>query len=476
MIKTKIIATLGPASCHPDTLRALIDAGTNVFRINFSHGSFADHGKTLKTLRQLQTDSKHITAVMGDLCGPKIRTSRIEPDRQMLREGDQVTIVNSDQPGNAHRFGTNYQQFVQDVKPGHRVLIDDGQILLQAISQDDNETVCRVLIGGPIKSRKGINLPDSTVSAPSITEHDWKCVDWAIENKLDFLALSFVRTPSELIRLKDYIHQKGSNIKVVSKIEKPEAVEHLEEILRASDAVLVARGDLGVEMDLAQVPLIQKRITNMCRELGKPVIVATQMLQSMIESATPTRAEVSDVANAIMDLTDAVMLSGETAVGKYPRAAITMINRIAQATEAYMDQIDGVRPRVGTEKELALIAALARSVAQIIDDTNAKLVVAWSHTGVAARLLSKARIDVPIIVFTPSKLTGRQMCFHYGVVPFCRPAPADIKELAEIADQVILENRWAEPNDQIILLAGRPLTAPGTPNALMVHKVSIPPK
>ena len=473
MIKTKIIATLGPSCEEAKIIDAMIDNGVDVFRLNFSHGTLDEHDKLLETLNAARSRQHQMTAVLGDLCGPKIRTSRIEPQGQMLYPGDKVSIVPGNQVGTVHRFGTNYEHFNQDVEIGHRIFIDDGQITLNLVGRDGEDLVCEVVDGGTLSSRKGINLPDTRIRIPSITEFDWECVDWAIKRNLDFLALSFVRSPDEINQLKDYIRKAGADIKVVAKIETPQALAHLEPIVNASHAVLVARGDLGVEMDLAEVPLIQKRITKMCRDFGKPVIVATQMLQSMIESPTATRAEVSDIANAIMDCTDAVMLSGETAVGKYPVKAAQTIERIARVTEAYLDkQYTVVHPRSTTTEELALTAAMARSVGQLVEDIDAKLVAVWSQSGSSARFLSKARIDVPILALSSDERSCWQMCLHYGVIPCCRSIPEDIRQFTSMVDKLIIENNWARPGDKIILVAGQPLGAPGTTNSINVHNIN----
>ena len=473
MIKTKIIATLGPSCAEAGILDAMIDNGVDVFRLNFSHGTLDQHDKLLETLNAARSRHHQMTAVLGDLCGPKIRTGRIEPEGQILYAGDKVSIVPGNQVGTAHRFGTNYEHFNQDVEIGHRVFLDDGQITLNVVGRDGEDLVCEVVDGGTLSSRKGINLPDTRIRIPSITEFDWQCVDWAIKRNLDFLALSFVRSADEINQLKEYIRKAVADIKVVAKIETPQALAHLEPIVNASDAVLVARGDLGVEMDLAEVPLIQKRITKMCRDCGKPVIVATQMLQSMIQSPTATRAEVSDVANAIMDFTDAVMLSGETAVGKYPVKAAQTIERIARVTEAYLDkQYTIVHPKSTTTEALALTAAMARSVGQLVEDIDAKLVAVWSQSGSSARFLSKARIDVPILALSSDERSCRQMCLHYGVIPCCRPIPEDIRQLTSLVDKLIVENKWAQPGDRIILVASQPLGAPGTTNSIHVHNIN----
>ncbi len=472
MIKTKIIATLGPSTDQVETIQALMDHGVDVFRLNFSHGTLESHSQLLRNIDKIRSRHRHIAAVIGDVCGPKIRTSRIEPEGQEVQEEDEVIITTGEEPGQAHRFGTNYEHFVKDVQVGQRILIDDGQIALKAVRKDADTVTCKVLFGGPIRSRKGINLPDTRVSIPSITDYDWQCIDWAIKNQLEYLALSFVRQADEILEVKKYLREADSDIKVISKIEKPEAIENLESIVQASDAVLVARGDLGVEMDLAQVPLIQKRITALCRQVGKPVVVATQMLQSMISSPTPTRAEVNDVANAIMDFADAVMLSGETAVGKYPIKAIQTIRQIAQITEAYLDQSDAPRPKIETGEQLIFAAAVARSVAQIIDDTDAKMVAVWSQTGSMAQFLSKARIDVPILAMSSNERISRQMALHYGVIGQYQSIPNDIADFTRKVDEIVLERKWVQSGDQIVLVAGPPLGTTGTINSILIHTVT----
>jgi pyruvate kinase len=471
MIKTKIIATLGPACDQKETIKPMIDNGVDIFRLNFSHGTLDAHAQLLENLNAVRAEHRHTTAVMGDLCGPKIRIGRIQPDGEILEAGDEVCIIHSEEEGNVNRFGTNYESFSKDVEVGHRVFIDDGQIALRVIRKDKEQTVCEVLVGGPLHSRKGINLPDTNVSIPSITERDWECVDWAIQHKVEFLALSFVRSSDEINQLKDYLNKAETDIKVVAKIETPQALTHLESIIKASDAVLIARGDLGVEMDLAEVPVIQKRITQSCRSLGKPVIVATQMLQSMIDSPVATRAEVSDVANAIMDLTDAVMLSGETSVGKYPLKAAQTIGRIARVTEEYLQQDEPTRHKTITKDELVLTAAIARSIDQIVDDISAKLVAVWSQTGTTVRLLSKERLNVPILALSSDQRTCNRMSLLYGVIPRCQPMPEDNNKFTQIVDNFIINRKWAQVGDKIVLLTGQPIGTAGATNAVIVHTV-----
>ncbi len=472
MIKTKIIATLGPSCCKINTIKEMIDNGVDVFRLNFSHGTLEEHKKMLQAFRTAQAQHPHTTAIMGDLCGPKVRTGLIEPEGQILKKGQQVVIVNTEQPGNAKQFGTNYEYFARDVSLHHRIFIDDGKIALKIIKCEDNKTICKVITGGPLYSHKDMNLPDSEITTASITKRDWNCVDWAVKNNLDFLALSFVRSENDIKSLKKYLKKAKVDIKLVAKIEKPQAIDHLEKIIRISDVVLVARGDLGVEMDLAQVPLIQKKITQLARHLGKPVIVATQMLQSMINNPTCTRAEASDVANAIMDFTDAVMLSGETAIGKYPLKAAETIRRIAAVTENYLDQNSIPRPKTSTSEELVQTAAVAHSVAQIVEEIDAKLVVVWSQTGSTARLLSKNRIDVPILALSSDERASHQMSLHYGVIPRCKQIPDNIENFARIADELILDQKWAKTGEKIVIVAGEQLGAAGTTNTILLHTLT----
>ena len=471
MIKTKIIATLGPACADVDIIRAMLDNGVDVFRLNFSHGGFDEHQKMLDTLNSVIAGQERLVAVLGDLCGPKIRTSAVEPEGRMLNVGDLVSIVRRGTAADSFYFTTNYDRFVDDLQTGHSVFIDDGQIQLNVVKKEQNCLLCSVVSAGPLFSNKGINLPHTAVSIPSITDRDWKWVDWAIHHRLDFLALSFVRSDNEIKQLKSHLQKAGSDIKVIAKIETAQAIVHLDDIVQACDAVLVARGDLGVEIDLAQVPLVQKKITALGRRFGKPVIVATQMLQSMITSPAPTRAEVSDVANAIMDFTDAVMLSGETAVGKFPVQSVKTINRIADVTESFLEKSELVRPMIKTEQIYVVTAAVARSVAQIVDDIDAKLVAVWSHTGSSARLLSKARIDTPVVVFSASHSLCRQMSLDYGVIPFYRKVPENVESFVGFVEHFLINHNLAKADDKVIIVVGEPVVAEGTKNAVLVHTV-----
>ena len=470
--KTKIVATLGPASNTVESIERLFTAGVDVVRLNFSHGDFEEHEALLQAVRRACGDERTI-AVMGDLCGPKIRTGRIDPEPQTLEAGQEVMIVAGLEVGTAQALGTNYQHFAGDVACGDRIFIDDGRIALQVLDIADGVVRCRVDVGGLLKSHKGINLPDSRLSTPSITDRDWAWVGWAVQHDLDYLALSFVRSAEDVKTLKQHLAEKNAPLKVVAKIETPQSICDLENIIRAADAVLVARGDLGVEMSLEEVPLLQKRITHLGRHHGKPVIVATQMLQSMINAPEPTRAEVSDVSNAVMDLADAVMLSGETAIGRYPAPTVRMMDRIARTAEQFLEHAEYAKPvQAFTDAPLAVRASLIRSVGQIVEDVGARFVAVWTTSGITAQLLSKARIDVPILTISDNPRICRQMSLYYGVIPHCHPLPAHVPDLAGLVDQILLDKEWAHAGDRVLLLAGAPFTDSTTVDTLTVHTIA----
>lgn len=468
--KTGIIATLGPASESTEMIREFIQHRVSTFRLNFSHGTFDSHKELLDRINQVRGEFTHSISVMGDLCGPKIRIGEIESGT-VLDDEQEVTISVGDEVGNAAHFTTTYADLMKDIETGQRILIDDGLIALGVLSKTTDAIRCKVLVGGKLSSHKGMNLPDTRLSTKAITEKDWQCVDWAIEHDLDYLALSFVQYADEIRMLKDYLVEKGSRIQVVPKIEKPLAVENIESIIHVSDAILIARGDLGVEMDLARVPLVQKKITALCRRLGKPVIVATQVLQSMIENASPTRAEASDVSNAVLDYADVLMLSGETAVGKYPIDAIKSLSHISRTTEAFLEELNETRPKIEAGSELAAKAAVARTVAHLLDEVKAKLVVAWIQTADIASLLSKARIDVPILAICPDTLIARQISLNYGVVSVYRQMPTSFQQWIEQVDQMVLENRWADKGDKLLLMPPLSILSKHTTGAIMMHEI-----
>jgi pyruvate kinase len=472
MIRTKIVATLGPATSSVETLVRLFEAGTDVCRLNFSHGELSGHLETLRNIREAEkTFGGHI-ANLGDLCGPKIRLAKIADDGSggmRIETGDTLIIQRAPIVGAKGRASTIYPHFVDDVNIGDRVFIEDGLLRFFVTEKNYNEVICACKAGGILKSSKGINLPDSRVSIPSLTDRDWECVEWAIENDLDYLALSFVRKADDLILLREHLRNRSSDIRLIAKIEKSEALKEIDAILEASDGLMIARGDLGVEMDVAQVPIIQKDLVRRCQTAGKPVIVATQMLQSMIEQSSPTRAEVSDVANAIFDGTDAVMLSGETSVGKFPVGAVHTMNHIADVTETYlMESSAPIQPTVRA-KTMLLSASVARGVWQIVNDLKVKLVVVFSQTGATARIFSKYRFPVPLVALSSNHGVLRQMALHYGVIPQEMVAPDDMRTLVQQVDTLVRSNNLAATSDRIVIVAGSALGTPGTLDGIVIH-------
>jgi pyruvate kinase len=386
--------------------------------------------------------------------------------------GEELIIQRQSIVGEAGRVSSIYKHLIDDVNVGDRVLIEDGLLRFVCTDKNFNELRCRCTHGGVLKSSKGINLPNTLVNVASVTDRDWECIEWAIENGLDYLALSFVRKADELNLVREHLRSQNSPIQLIAKIEKAEAVANIDSILETADGLMIARGDLGVEMDVAEVPIIQKELIRKCTLAGKPVIVATQMLQSMIEQSSPTRAEVSDVANAIFDGTDAVMLSGETSVGKYPVGVVLTMAHIAEVTEKYLHSSgrNEQLPQLKL-KTMHLSAAIATGTRQMVTELKAAAVVIYSQTGATARIFSKHRFPVPIIALSSDHAALRRMALHYGVVP-CELAPSDdLVELVARVDRLVQEMKHAEPGDRVIIVAGASLGTPGTMNGIVLHTV-----
>jgi pyruvate kinase len=474
MIRTKILATLGPAVGTAETLLKLFEEGVDVCRLNFSHGDLDQHLAMLRTIREAAARWERPIAVLGDLCGPKIRLGLVADEDgtggMKVNVGDTLIFQRTLITGHDGRVSTTYQHFVDDVQVGHKILIEDGLLRFIAVEKNAAEIKAQCMVGGILKSSKGINLPNSKVRTPSITEKDWACVDWAVENDLDYLALSFVRKADDIKLLRGHLQYKKSNINIIAKIEKAEALAEIDAIVEASDGLMVARGDLGVEMDVAQVPIIQKDLIRRCQRAGKPVIVATQMLQSMIEQASPTRAEVSDVANAIFDGTDAVMLSAETSVGKYPLAAVHTMAHVAAVTESYLDSVVGTTPPV-TLQRVSPATALAQGALRIAHDLKPKLVLVWSQNGTTARVFSKHRFPVPIIALSSNHKALRRMAIHYGVIPQELNLPEGLNELITQIDRLVVEHKLAQPQDRVVIVAGWSAAMPETMNGIIIHTI-----
>jgi len=449
----------------------MLEAGLDICRLNFSHGDLESHAHTLELVRSLATEQDRPVCVVGDLCGPKIRLRRFVGGPVQLQAGQVVRFVRGTDDCTSQRLTASYPGLVDEVAVGHRVLIDDGRIRLVVREKHADELVCECTTAGPIDSHKGINLPDTPLSLPALTDKDRRDLDWAIDHGLDYVALSFVRQPEDLYELRRLIKRRNSDVRVMIKIEKTEALWHLEELIANSDAVLVARGDLGVETDLWRVPLIQKDVVAECRQAGVPVIVATQMLQSMIEQPAPTRAEVSDVANAILDRVDAVMLSGETSVGRYPVQAVEMMNRIARATEEYLAK----RPAPAELPPLAVkyrpTAAVAHAAVAAALDLGARLVAVWSATGATVRMVARHRLPMPVLGLSYDERVCRQMNLLYGVVPV-RVEPLDNPAaMASALDKIVLQRGLAASGDLIVVVTSTRPTTPGATDTALVRRV-----
>ncbi len=467
IIRTKIIATVGPACAGVDDILALAEAGCDVFRINFSHGTAEEHEKTLNVIRTAEAKYGKPLAILGDLCGPKIRLGDVEPGTSVCN-GDAIIIQRAPILGNARRISTNLPSLIDEAKIGERLLIDDGKLALEVTAKNSDELLCKVLRGGPISSHKGLNLPDTDLSLSALTAKDREDVKFIAARDFDYVALSFVRQASELIELKEILRNLGSHADVIAKIEKPQAVHNAEAIVDAADAIMVARGDLGVEMKLTEVPVAQKRIAALCQTHGKPCIIATQMLETMTNSATPTRAEVSDVANAVLDHADAVMLSGETSVGQNPAAAVAMMNDIVAEMQAYHDE--HAQPVRVSWPESPVTAALAGAVHECCEMLDLSAICVWTATGSTARILGKNRFKRPILALSAHLPAVRKMCLYYGVeARYVEKVPLHTHELFDLFTEFgLAEGVFKGPGDRFALLSGRPLDNPGSTDNLAI--------
>jgi pyruvate kinase len=455
--RTKIVATLGPASCDPIVLKALLRAGVNVFRLNLSHGSHAEHRANFERVQTAAAAAGELVAVLADLCGPKIRVGRFAGGRIALDAGSHVTVTTRDVLGGPGLIPSQYTALASDVRPGDRILLDDGMLELAVESIAGSEIACRVVAGGVLKDRKGMNLPGVLVSSPALTDKDREDARFALELGVDFLALSFVRRPSDVADLKDLIASTGATTPVIAKIEKPEALDAIDEILEASDGLMVARGDLGVELAPEAVPIVQHDLVRRAREQNKPIIVATQMLESMIEHPRPTRAEVSDVSHAVFAGADAVMLSAETASGAYPVKAVEMMDRVARQVEGWQ-WIEGAFRSI-TEGEsqrpvpLPLRIAVARSTAQLSRDLQVRAVVVRTKHGISATVVAATRPAAPIIALTMDPRVYRRLNLLWGVVPRLIDAE-EFERPQDVARRQARQLGLAEAGQTILLLAG----------------------
>jgi pyruvate kinase len=469
--QTKIVATLGPASSEPAKLAELIQAGVDVFRINTAHGTREDHQAAVDKVREASRQANCPIAILVDLAGPKIRLGELPGGSITCKAGDAFSFVRGHSPSLPWQLTATYDTLIDELDPGDRVMLADGAVELRVEDKSDEAAACRVVQGGTFRSRQGINLPGVKLSAPALGEKDRDNARWAASTGADYLGLSFVRKAEDVQDLKTLLHAAGGTCRVIAKIEKPEALETLEAIVAAADGIMVARGDLGVEIDIAQVPLMQKRIVALCNRARKPVIIATQMLESMHHSRLPTRAEVADVANAILDGADACMLSGETAVGEYPREAVEMMHRIALATEPILRQrTPAARSECLEQDGNPITEATTCAACRLAEEVGARLIVAASMSGESALVISKHRSFVPILGVSDSEATLRRMCLFWGIIPhFGAPIGDSAKLLAYIADWG-RDSGYFNAGDRIVLVLGTGISA-SRHNAIVVHQV-----
>ncbi|MGW4718602.1 pyruvate kinase [Nocardia sp. NPDC004260] len=466
MRRTKIVCTLGPATATEDRIRELVESGMDVARLNFSHGEHADHAENYKKVRQASDHLGRAVGILADLQGPKIRLGRFLEGRTVWATGEEVRITVDDIDGTHDRVSTTYKELAQDAKPGDRLLVDDGKVGLIVTRVDGNDVVCRVTEGGPVSNNKGVSLPGMDVSVPALSEKDIEDLEFALKLGVDFIALSFVRSPSDVELVHDVMDRVGRRVPVIGKLEKPEAIDNLEAVVLAFDAVMVARGDLGVELPLEQVPIVQKRAIQMARENAKPVIVATQMLESMIENSRPTRAEASDVANAVLDGADAVMLSGETSVGKYPIETVRTMARIVHAVETESTRVPPLTHVPRTKR--GVISYAARDIGERL---NAKALVAFTQSGDTVRRLARLHTPLPLLAFTPLPEVRSQLALTWGTETFIVPTVSSTDAMIHQVDVALLSMERYQKGDLVVIVAGSPPGTVGSTNLIHVHRI-----
>ena len=468
MRRAKIVCTLGPSAESLEQLRALIAAGMDVARLNLSHGDYPEHLMRYNNVRQAADESGRGVGILVDLQGPKIRTGRFTNGKETLVNGQTFTITIDDIQGDNTRCSTTFKGLPGDVTPGDMILIDDGRIALKATSVTATDVITVVVEAGVISNNKGINLPGVAVSVPALSEKDMDDLRWGLRTGVDMIALSFVRSAADIIDVHRIMDEEGIRLPVIAKIEKPQAVENLDEIVDAFDAIMVARGDLGVELPLEQVPLVQKRCVAAARAASKPVIVATQMLDSMITATRPTRAEASDVANAVLDGADALMLSGETSVGDHPTVVVSTMARIIEHVE---EEALGRLPKIPKEKSTSTARAVTHSATVVGDAVNASHLVAFTETGLSARLMSRHRNAIPVLAFTPNPRVRSQLALVWGVETFLVNKVTHTDDMVAQLDTALLEIGRVSIGEKIVLVAGVPPGIPGTTNGFRVHVV-----
>ena len=467
MRRAKIVCTMGPAVESPEKVKELIEAGMNMARLNLSHGGYDEHQSRLDRVREAAKAAGKPVAILVDLQGPKIRLARFANGPHELERGDIFTITTDEVEGTKERVGTTYKGLPGDCKPGDRILIDDGKVTVEVVEVKGNDVVTIVIQPGAVSNNKGINLPGVAVSVPALSEKDIDDLRWGMKAGADFIALSFVRNAADVDDVHRIMDEVGFRIPVIAKIEKPQAVENLEEIVAAFDGIMVARGDLGVELPIEEVPLVQKRCIELAREAAKPVIVATQMLDSMITNSTPTRAEATDCANAVLDGADALMLSGETSVGEFAIEAVQTMARIISHTESKaLDRIAALDAKPTTKG-----GAITKAATEIGTTLNAKYLVAFTESGESARRMAMFRNSIPILALTPVEGTYNRLALSWGVEPGIVPSVSHTDDMVKQVDQYLIDKREAQVGDTVVIVAGAPPGIPGSTNAVRVHVI-----
>ena len=467
MRRAKIVATLGPATSSYENIKAIIEAGVDVARMNLSHGSYAVHEEVYANVRRAADDAGKPVAVLVDLQGPKIRLGKFAAGPHDLAIGDIFKITIDEVEGTKDLVGTTYKGLPGDVAPGDFLLIDDGKVKVKVVASDDRTVTTEVIVAGPVSNNKGINLPGVAVNVPALSEKDEEDLRWGLKLGADLSALSFVRNAEDVVRVHEIMAEEGIRLPVIAKIEKPQAVDALEGTIDAFDAIMVARGDLGVELPLEAVPIVQKRAVELARRMAQPVIVATQMLESMISSPVPTRAETSDVANAVLDGADAVMLSGETSVGEYPVITVQTMARIVESTEEHgLERI----PALGT-KPRTQGGAITLAAAEVADFVDAKYVCVFTESGDSARRMSRLRFKIPMKAFTPDAAIQRRMALTWGIESFLVPRVTHTDAMYLQVDEILLGQGLAEVGDVVVVISGSPPGISGSTNDLRVHRV-----
>lgn len=466
---TKIVCTIGPASNSPSMIEAMIHAGMNVARLNFSHGTLQDHEDNIKNIRRISAQLKKPVAIIQDLSGPKIRIGTLSGESVTLKANDFFTLTNKVLEGNEQIASVTYSLLPDHVFAGDSILLCDGEIELKVVHKDKTNILCQVIVGGVLSAGKGINIPTRSLPIPSLTEKDKKDLEFGIEHEVDYVALSFVKMVDDVLQLKELIHQKDKDIPVIAKIEKHEALDHLEDIVKSADAIMVARGDLGVEIPLERIPLVQKKLIRIANSYCKPVITATQMLQSMVSNYRPTRAEVTDVANAIFDGSDAVMLSEETAKGRYPLESVRMLSKIAREVEPGLvkkNAFESTRTPGGT---VTIPDAISSATCQVADDLHIKAIITCTQTGSTARFVSKYRPKQLILAVTPSLNTYRRLALVWGVIPILTEPIQNTDDMMKKGIEAARQAGYISEGETLAITGGVPVWKPGSTNLLRVY-------